>query len=247
MIKLIQNLINNIRDIYLSVEFHKEWFTISTEDSFEQQLKYLFIQELESAEKINKTEVAKSFKLAFNSVKLKEKPDQLFLLSKYQELGIPLIDLETDKLIDIGMKIFHSILDKKLKLFEFSDEKLIDIIGEFTSRLGRAIEPYLMAIFVSILNLSQISLNRSTYNFSKSLGYYFNMLNINRSKTEDFLDFRHAIKHDDFYILIDRSIKSIQLRFKIKRVRLNYLVTRPNLEIWQFFEDLIHTKFLNIS
>jgi len=32
-----------------------------------------------------------------------------------------------------------------------------------TSLLGRAIEPHLMAIFVSILNLSQISLDRILY------------------------------------------------------------------------------------
>ncbi|GAH01953.1 unnamed protein product, partial [marine sediment metagenome] len=166
MIKSIQDSINGIKDLYFSVELHKELFNISTEDTFEQQLKNFFIQELESAEKISTNDVAKSFKLAVNSVKLKQKPDQLFLYSKYQELGLPLVDLDTDKIIDISMNIFHSILDKKQKLFKFSDERLIDIIGEFTSRLGRAIEPYLMAIFVSILNLSQIRLNRIPYNFS---------------------------------------------------------------------------------
>jgi len=248
MIKLIQNSIHNIRDIYFSVEFHKELFTISTEDTFEQQLKNLFIQELESAEKISKNDVSKSFKLAVNSVKRKQKPDQLFLLSKYQELGLPLVDLETDKIIDIGMNIFHSILTKKQILFKLSDEHLIDVIGEFTSRLGRAIEPYLMAIFVSILNLSQIRLDRIPYNFERNLGYYFNILNINRSKTEDFLDFRHAIKHDDFDILIDRSIKSITLSFKIKRVRRRKIELKKEVimtleEFEQFFRRF--RKFQN--
>ena len=214
----------------------------------EQQLKNLFIQELESAEKITKNDVARSFKLAVNSVKLKQKPDQLFLLSKYQELGLPLVDLETDKIIDICMNIFHSILTKKQKLFKFSDERLIDIIGEFTSRLGRAIEPYLKAIFVSILNLSQIRLEGSFFEFKEDLGFYFNKLNIDRSKTEDFLDFRHAIKHDDFDVLIERSIKSITLSFKIKRVRRRKIVWKKEVivsleEFEQFFRRF--RKFQN--
>lgn len=217
MIKLIQNSIDVIKDTLFSVEFHKELFTAPTEDSFEQQLKNIFLQELESAEKISKNAIVKSFKLAINSIKRKQKPDQLFLMSNYQELGLPLIDLETDKIIDIVMNIFHSILTKKQNLFKLSDERLIDVIVDFTSRLGRAIEPYIKTIFVSILNLSQVRLKRRFFDFKEGLGFYFNMLNINRSNTEDYLDFRNAIKHDDFDVLIDRSIESIKLSFKIKR------------------------------
>lgn len=115
------------------------------------------------------------------------------------------------------MNIFHSILTKQQKLFKVSDERLIDVIGDFTSRLGRAIEPYLKVIFVSILNLSQVRLKRRFHDFKGGLGFYFNKLNIYRSNTEDYLDFRNAIKHDDFDVLIDRSIESIKLSFKIKR------------------------------
>ncbi len=67
-----------IKDLYFSVEFHKELFTISTEDTFEQQLKNFFIQELESAEKISKNDVARSFKIVVNSVKLNKNPTNYF-------------------------------------------------------------------------------------------------------------------------------------------------------------------------
>lgn len=219
MIKLIQNSIDNIKNTIFSIEFHKELFRIPTGDSFEQELKKIFLQELESAEKISKNAVTKSFKLAINSVTRKQKPDRLFLMSNYQKLGVPLIDLETDKIIDVVMNIFHSVFTKNQKLFKLSDERLDDIIRDFISRLGRAIEPYLKAIFVSILNLSQVRLKRRFFDFKKGLGFYFNKLHIHRSKIEDYLDFRHAIKHDDFDVLIDRSIESIRLSFKLKRER----------------------------
>ncbi len=68
MIKLIQNSFKNIIDIYLSVEFQKELFTFSTEDSFKQQLKNKFIEDL----KISKNAIVKSFKLVINSVRRKQ-------------------------------------------------------------------------------------------------------------------------------------------------------------------------------
>jgi len=217
MIKKFQNSIDVIKEKLFSVEFYKELFTAPTEDPFEQQLKNIFLQKLESAEKISKIDIVKSFKLAINSIKHKQKPDQLFLMSKYQELNLPLYDLETDNIIDIVMNIFHSILTKKQKLFKLSEERLIDVIGDFTSRLGRSIEPYLKVIFISILNLSQVRLKSNFIDFEQELGIYLNKLNIDRSNTEDYLDFRNAIRHDDFEVLIDGSIESIKLRFNIKR------------------------------
>ena len=59
MIELIQNNIESIMDILFSVDFHKEIFTIHSEDTFEQGFKELFLQELENAEKKSKNVIVK--------------------------------------------------------------------------------------------------------------------------------------------------------------------------------------------
>jgi len=213
MIESIWDSFNILTDTLFSLEFQKELFSIPVDNSFEQLLKSIFIQELEAAEEKDKNQVAKSFKLAISSVVNKPKPDQLFLMSKFQELQ--LLNLETDNIIDI---VLQFMMNNKKKLFELSDERLIDVLGDFVSRLGRSIEPYLKAIIVSIVNLSKIKLGRKLLDFNKAFGYYFNLLNINRPQTEDYLDFRHSIKHDDFEVLIDRPKEVIRIILNVKRV-----------------------------
>ena len=211
MIESILDSLNILTDTLYSLEFQKELFSIPTGSSFEQLLKSIFMQELEAAEKKDKNKVAESFKIVISSVVNKPKPDQLFLMSKFQELQLP--NLETDNVIDI---ILYILNDKK-KLFELSDDRVVDVTGDFVNRLGRSIELYLKGIILSIVNLSKIKVGRRLLDFNGASAHYLNLLHINRPQTEDYLDFRNSIMHDDFEVLIDRPREAIELNFNIKR------------------------------
>jgi len=113
------------------------------------------------------------------------------------------------------------IFTKKQELFKLSDDELADYLNEFVSRLGRAIEPYLKVIIVSIYNLQKIYQKGDFDDFEKGFGYYLSprsSLQIQHSKMEDYIDYRNAINHiSGFDINFNRKEEEITIKFYLKR------------------------------
>jgi len=140
--------------------------------------------------------VVKSFKLAFEYIKRNQFPDKLFTLSNYNKLVIQPENLKTDTIMNLIVSLLEMMYTKKQELFKLSDDDIVDYLNEFVSRLGRAIEPFLKAIIVSIYNLQKISKGRRFDNFKKGFGYYLSprsSLQIQHSNQEDYIDYRNAI------------------------------------------------------
>ena len=162
-----------------------------------------------------------SFKLAIKYVERQQQPDTLFIKSSYNKLGLQFENFKIDTTMNLIESFLKIIFTKKQELFKLSDEDLVDYINEFVHRFGRAIEPYLKAIIVSIYNLQKIYQNDDFDDFEKGLGYYLNprrSLQIERSEKENFIDYRNAINHArGFDVLYDRKLEEIKLKFNLKR------------------------------
>jgi len=221
LVKKLEELGKNFAQIFQSLDFYKEIFSISTGNEFEDLIKKRFLEELDKAEKISKNAVAKSFKLALEYVERKEPPDKLFTLSNYNKLGIDPKNLKTDTTMNLIISFLEMIFIKKQELFKLSDDELRDYLNELVSRLGRAIEPYLKVIIVTICNLQKVSKRRRFDNFKRGFGYYLNprsSLGIQHTNKEDYIDYRNAIKHDmGFDIFFDRESEEITIKFYLKR------------------------------
>ena len=221
MLKLIEDGFTNIVQLLQSLDLHKELLSISMGNEFEDLLKKRFLEELDRAEQVSKNAVVKSFKLALNYVQSQQQPDQLFILSSYNKLGVQPEKLKTDTILNLISSIIEIIFTKKQELFKLSDDELVDYLNEFVSRLGRAIEPFLKVIIVSIYNLQKIYQKRSFDNFKKGFGYYISprrSLQIQHSKNEDYIDYRNAINHiNGFDISFNRKLEEITIKFYLKR------------------------------
>lgn len=217
----LEDVGKNISQIFQSVDFHKELLSFSTGNEFEDLLKKRFLDVLHRAEQVNKIEVVKSFKLALKYVKRQQQPDTLFIKSSYNKLGLQLENFKTDTTMNLIESFLKIIFTKKQELFKLSDDDLVDYMNEFVSRFGRAIEPYLKAIIVSIYNLQKIYQNRDLDDFEKGFGYYLSprsSLQIYRSEKENYIDYRNAINHvTGFDVIYDRKLKDITLKFNLKR------------------------------
>ncbi len=156
LVKQFEKLGNNFKQMFQSLGLHKEFFSISTGNEFEDLIKKRFLEELDTAEQVSKKAVVKSFKLALKYVERQQQPDTLFLKSSYSKLGIQLENLKTDTMMDLIQSFLKIIFTKKQEVFKLSDDDIEDYIKEFVSRFGRAIEPYLKTIIVSIYNLQKI-------------------------------------------------------------------------------------------
>jgi len=221
IVKQIEEVGDNFTQIFQSVDFHKGLLSISRDNEFEDLIKKRFLEELDRAEQINKNAVVESFKLALKYVERQQQPDKLFTLSSYNKLGIQPKNLKTDTTMNLIESFLKIIFTKKKELFKLSDDELVDYLNEFVSRLGRAIEPYLKAIIVSIYNIQKIYQNRDFDDFEKGFGYYLSprcSLQIQHSKKEDYIDYRNAINHiSGFDIAFDRKLEEITIKFYLKR------------------------------
>lgn len=221
MVKQIEDIGKKIVQSIQSLDFHKELLSLSTGNEFEDLLKKRFLDELHRAEQVNKNEVVKSFKLALKYVERQQQPDTLFIKSSYNKLGLQLENFKIDTTMNLIESFLKIIFTKKQELFKLSDDDLVDYMNEFVSRFGRAIEPYLKAIIVSIYNLQKIYQNRDFDDFEKGFGYYLSprsSLQIYRSERENYIDYRNAINHvRGFDVLYDRKLKEITLKFNLKR------------------------------
>ncbi|MBA7585049.1 hypothetical protein ES708_27019 [subsurface metagenome] len=221
LVKQFEKVGNNLAQMFQSLDFHKEFFSISTGNEFEDLIKKRFLEELVKAEQISKKAVVKSFKLALEYVERKLSPDKLFRLSNYNKLGIKPENLKTDTTLNLIVSFLEIISTKKQELFKLSDDEILDYMNELVSRLGRAIEPYLKVIIVSIYNLQKISKGRRFDNFKKGFGYYLSpsrSLQIQHSNQEDYIDYRNAIKHDlGFDVFPDRELDDITIKFYLER------------------------------
>ncbi len=221
IIQQLKDVGKTFAQIFQSVDFHKELISISRDNEFEDLLKKRFLEELDRAEQINKNAVVESFKLAFKYVERQQQPDKLFILSSYNKLGIQPKNLKTDTTMNLIESFLKIIFTKKQELFKLSDDELMDYLNEFVSRFGRAIEPYLKAIIISIYNLQKIYQNRDFDDFEKGFGYYLSprrSLQIQHSKKEDYIDYRNAINHiNGFDISFDRKLEEITIKFYLKR------------------------------
>ncbi|MBA7673121.1 hypothetical protein ES703_81309 [subsurface metagenome] len=196
MVKQIEDVIKNIVQIFQSLDFHKELLSISTGNEFEDLIKKRFLEELDRAEQVNKSAVVKSFKLALNYVERQQQPDQLFILSSYNKLGVQPEKLKTDTILNLITSILEIIFNKKQVLFKLSDDD-------------------------SIYNLQKIYQNRDFDDFEKGFGYYLSprrSLRIQHSKNEDYIDYRNAINHiNGFDVFINRESEEITMKFYLKR------------------------------
>ncbi len=221
IVKQIEDVVKNIVQIFQSLDFHKELLSISTSNEFEDLIKKRFLEELDRAEQINRNLVAESFKLALKYVERQQQPDKLFTLSSYNKLGIQLENLKTDTTMNLIVSFLEMILTKKQEIFKLSDDELVDYLNEFVSRLGRAIEPYLKAIIVTIYNLQKICQKEDFDDFEKGFGYYLSprsSLRIQHSKKEDYIDYRNAINHiSGFDVSFNRKLEDITIKFYLKR------------------------------
>lgn len=204
-----------------SIDFHKDLFSISTGNDFEDLIKKRFLEELDKAEQVSKTAVVKSFKLALEFIEHNQSPDKLFTLSNYNKLGIQPENLKTDTTMNLIVSFLEMMFTKKQELFNLTDDEILDYLNEFVSRLGRAIEPFLKAIIVSIYNLQKISKRRRFDNFNKGFGYYLSPrspLKIQHSNQEDYIDYRNAINHISGYdISFNRKLEEVIIKFNLMR------------------------------
>ncbi|MFX1295654.1 MAG: hypothetical protein ACFFD2_12485 [Promethearchaeota archaeon] len=221
LVRQFEKVGKNVKEIIQSLDFHKEIFSISTGNEFEDLIKKRFLEELDKAEQIDKMAVVKSFKLALKYAERRQSPDKLFTLSTYNKLGIKPESLKTDTTINLIVSFLEMIFSKKQELFKLSDDEIVDYMNEFVSRLGRAIEPYLKMIIGSIYNLHKISKGESLDNFKKGIGYYispYSPLQIRHTNNEDYVDYRNAIKHNtEFDIFFNRALEEITIKFYLKR------------------------------
>ncbi|KKL88026.1 hypothetical protein LCGC14_1928820, partial [marine sediment metagenome] len=221
MVQQLENIWKDFAQIFQSVDFRKEVLSLSTGNEFEDLLKKKFLEELDRAEQISKKAVVKSFKLALKYVERQQQPDTLFIKSSYNKLGLQLENFKTDTTMNLIESFLKIIFTKKQELFKLSDDDLMDYVNEIVSRFGRAIEPYLKAIIVSIYNLQKIYQNRDFDDFEKGFGYYLSprsSLQIDRSEKENYIDYRNAISHArGFDVLYDRKLQEIKLKFNLKR------------------------------
>ena len=221
MVKQIEDRGKNFEQIVQSLDFHKELLSISTGNEFEDLIKKRFLEELDRAEQVSKNAVVKSFKLALNYVERQQQPDQLFILSSYNKLGVQPEKLKTDTILNLIVSIIEIIFNKKQVLFKLSDDELVDYLNEFVSRLGRAIEPYLKVIIVSIYNLKKIYQKRRFDDFKEGFGFYlssYRSLYIQHSENEDYIDYRNAINHiNGFDVFFNKKSEEITMKFYLKR------------------------------
>ncbi len=117
---------------------------------------------MERAEQVSKNAVVKSFKIALKYVERQQPPDTLFLKSSYNKIGFQLENFKTDTIMDLIESFLKIIFTKKQELFNLSNDDIEDYLKEFVSRFGRAIEPYLKVITVSIYNLQMWVIMMST-------------------------------------------------------------------------------------
>ena len=68
IVKQFEKVGNNFAQLFQSLDFHKEVFTISTGNEFEDLIKKRFLKELERAEQVSKNAVVKSLKIALKYV-----------------------------------------------------------------------------------------------------------------------------------------------------------------------------------
>ena len=221
IVQKLEDIGKNFMQIFQSVDFHKEFLSLSRGNEFEDLLKKRFLYELRRAEQINKIEVVNSFKLALKYVERQQQPDTLFIKSSYNKLGLQLENFKTDTTMNLIESVLKIIFTKNQELFKLSDDDLIDYMNEFVSRFGRAIEPYLKVIIVSIYNLKKIYQNRDFDDFEKGFGYYLSprsSLQIDRTEKENYIDYRNAINHvTGFDVIYNRKLEEIMLKFYLKR------------------------------
>ena len=252
MVQQLENIWKDFAQIFQSVDFRKEVLSLSTGNEFEDLLKKKFLEELDRAEQISKKAVVKSFKLALKYVERQQQPDPLFIKSSYNRLGLQLENFKTDTTMNLIESFLKIIFSKKQELFKLSDDDLVDYMNEFVSRFGRAIEPYLKVIIVSIYNLQKIYQNRDFDDFGKGFGYYLSphsSLQIVRSEKENYIDYRNAINHvSGFDVIYDRKLKEITLKFNLKRETKGRVYWEKTVEIGlKEFETLFRDfrKFQN--
>ncbi len=252
MVKQIEDLVKSIVQLIQSLDFHKEFLSISTGNEFEDLIKKRFLEELDRAEQVSKNGVVRSFKLALNYVKRQQQPDQLFILSNYNKLGVQPERLKTDTILNLITSIIEILFNKKQVLFKLSDDELVDYLNEFVSRLGRAIEPFLKVIIVSTYNLQKIYQKRRFDNFKKGFGYYISprcSLRIHHSENEDYIDYRNAINHiNGFDVFINRESEEITMKFYLKREKKGIVYWNKTVEMGlKEFEKLFRDfrKFQN--
>jgi len=221
IMKQFKDIGNIFAQIFQSIDFYKELLSFSMDNEFEDLLKKRFLEELDRAEQGNKSEVARSFKLAIKYVERQQQPDKLFILSSYNKLGIQPEKLKTDTTMNLIVTFLEIIYTKKQELFKLSDDELVDYLNEFVSRLGRAIEPFLKVIIVSIYNLQKICQKTRLDNFKKGFGYYLSShrsLQIQHYDKEDYIDYRNAINHiNGFDVFFNRKLEEITIKFYLKR------------------------------
>jgi len=162
----LQHHMENFLEYSQTVEYCKIRLSIYRGDRFETSLIRKFLEEFEKAEIVNKHRVKKSFGEIFKYLKHLPTPDDLYLLSRYHELGMDTEKIETDTMQSLFMSIFDQFFTKKDKLFDLPERKLIDCVRDFVSRFGRALEPYLIAILGSIYNLQQVKKNQNLTNLN---------------------------------------------------------------------------------
>ncbi len=252
MVNQIEDVVKNLVKIFQSLDFHKELLSISTGNEFEDLIKKRFLEELDRAEQVSKNAVVKSFKIALNYVERQQQPDQLFIKSSYNKLGLQFENFKIDTTMNLIESFLKIIFTKKQELFKLSDEDLVDYMNEFVHRFGRVIEPYLKAIIVSIYNLQKIDQNDDFDDFEKGLGYYLNprsSLQIYRSERENYIDYRNAISHArGFDVLFDRKLEELTLKFNLKRERKGKAYWKKTVEMGlKEFEKLFRSfrKFQN--
>ena len=252
IVQQLEDVGKNFAEIFQSVDFHKELLSFSTGNEFEDLLKKRFLEELDRAELISKNAVVKSFKIALNYIVRQQQPDQLFILSSYNKLGVQPEKLKTDTILNLITSIIEIIFTKKQEIFKLSDDELVDYLNEFVSRLGRAIEPYLKVIIVSIYNLQKIYQKGKFDDFEKGFGYYLSSrrsLHIQHSENEDYIDYRNAINHiNGFDVFFNRKSEEITMKFYLKRetkgrVNWNKTVEMGLKEFEKLFRDF--RKFQN--
>lgn len=219
--KQLEEIGKNIVQGIQSLDLYKKLLSVSMDNEFENLIKKRFLEELDEAERVSKNEVVRSFKLALNYVKHQQQPDQLFVLSSYNKLGIRSGELKTDTIANLFLSFMKILSAKKQLLFKLSDDEFVDQLNEIVSRLARAIEPYLKVIIVSIYNLQKISKKEKVLDqFKAGFGYYLSRhlgLNISRIKKPDYIDYRNAITHNNYKLSFNRKSEEVKIIFNIKR------------------------------
>ncbi|MGQ4876208.1 MAG: hypothetical protein ACP6IY_19240 [Promethearchaeia archaeon] len=216
----IPKIFDDIYEILNSTECYRELFSFPSGDIFEDRIKKKFLKELDKAEQVSKNAVAKSFKIALEYIQSKQSPNKIYQFSKYNKLGIKTENLKIDTTFNFIISFIEMIFNKEEELYKQSKDEIIDIISDLISRFGRAIEPYLKVIIGSIYNLQNVYNRKKFDYFNKRFGYYLgshSLMGNLRSEKEDYIDYRNAIKHDDFEISFNQDSNEIKIKFNLKR------------------------------